>query len=156
VVNVLQTSDVVDWEFFRIGDQYYLAAAVATSSSSSSSSGHSTVYRLDKVRKQFDVYQHITTHRSVARWHHMHTIDFIQKISSALQLLQTTFRPTNLEIFAEPLWRHQKFAERCKLWLQIHSKSNSWYLIKHHCSLYTWFSFNNIHSYRLCYDGYNK
>ena len=54
----LQTSDVVDWEFFRIDNDYYLAAA--------SLSRHvgCTVYRLDKVRKQFDVYQHITNHRS--------------------------------------------------------------------------------------------
>jgi len=77
---------VVDWEFFRIGNDYYLvSAAAATASASSSSSmslasqasrarvaGGSTVYRLDKVRKQFDVYQHITTRRSVApsRWRH--------------------------------------------------------------------------------------
>ena len=81
---------MVDWEFFRIGDQYYLAAAVAVTSSSVTSSltssGRSTVYRLDKVRKQFDVYQHITTHRSVARWRHMHTTDLIQYISQLPKL----------------------------------------------------------------------
>ena len=69
----VQTSDVVDWEFFRINDDYYLAAAAVprhvTSADDQVSAG-STVYRLDKVRKQFDVYQRMTTHRSVARGHY--------------------------------------------------------------------------------------
>jgi len=71
-----QTGGVVDWEFFRIGDDYYLAAAAAAghvissagqvSQSAGESAAVSTVYRLDKARKQFDVYQHlVTSHRSV-------------------------------------------------------------------------------------------
>jgi len=73
---------VVDWEFFRIDDDYYLAAASAaghvTSSSDQVSGGStgSSVYRLDKVRKQFDLYQDIDIHRLVALWTthvHVHT-----------------------------------------------------------------------------------
>jgi len=75
---VQQTGGVVDWEFFRIGDDYYLAAAAAAghvissagqvSQSAGESAAVSTVYRLDKARKQFDVYQHLaTSHRSVHR-----------------------------------------------------------------------------------------
>ena len=61
---------MVDWEFFRINDDYYLAAAAAVSGHVTSSAyqvSGSAVYRLDKVRKQFDLYQHLSTHRSVAR-----------------------------------------------------------------------------------------
>ena len=69
VALLVQTTGATDWESFRIQDDYFLAVANAYNFGPhlSDTRGlyytNSTIYRLNKLLKTFEVYQQIVTYR---------------------------------------------------------------------------------------------
>ena len=65
----LQTTGATDWEFFRVHNEFFLVVANAynygpqAAELSERYKTNSTIYRLNKQRKQFEKYQDIVTYR---------------------------------------------------------------------------------------------
>ena len=65
----LQTTGATDWEFFRVHNEFFLVVAKAynydpqAAELSERYKTNSTIYRLNKQRKQFEKYQDIVTYR---------------------------------------------------------------------------------------------